>query len=257
MKTYSSKAIICVKDKFNIEYRISDIFYFLNEDKSFKYIFRPNYSVISLTSSDFFQGIPGLNLDLMKGEYIRENINPVFISERVPQKNREDYYELLDKVGLTFMDPLLYLIKTDKFYSGDYLYLVPYSDKEKIDFDTFNTKDNTASYIRRILSSLAFGNDVFINNEVIDDKNRKLVFNILLNIYSRSIESQKEKQLQGIERAKNNNIYKGRKPIKVDTLKFLEILDDVNKEKLSAKEGAKKLGISIDKFYREKKKLQK
>ncbi len=42
------------------------------------------------------------------------------------------------------------------------------------------------------------------------------------------------------KRAKNNNIYKGRKPIKVDTLKFLEILDDVNKEKLSAKEGVKK-----------------
>lgn len=66
-----------------------------------------------------------------------------------------------------------------------------------------------------------------------------------------------KKQLQGVERAKNNNIYKRRKPIKVDTLKFLEILDDVNKEELSAKEGAKKLGISIDKFYREKKKLQK
>ena len=67
----------------------------------------------------------------------------------------------------------------------------------------------------------------------------------------------KEKQLQGIERAKNNNIYKGRKPINVDTLKFLEILDDVNKGKLSAKEGAKKLGISIDSFIEKKKKLQK
>ena len=257
METYSSKATICVKDKFNIEYHISEIFYYLNEDETFKYVLKPNYSVISLTNADFFQGIPGLNLDLKKEEYIRENINPVFISERVPQKNREDYFELLDEVGLSFMDPLLYLIKTKKQYFGDNLYLIPYKEIEEVNFNNFNKKDNTSSFIKKIISNLAMGNDVSINGELINDTNRKLVFNVLLSIYSRSIDFRKEKQIVGINKGKLNNVYKGRKPINIDRLKFMEILDDIEKGKINAKEGAKKLNISIDKFYREKKKIAK
>ena len=81
-----------------------------------------------------------------------------------------------------------------KYYKDEYDAIKPSTlTSDKLTFsDTINIKDNTVSYIR-ILSSLAFGNDVFINNEVIDDKNRKFVFNILLNIYSRTIESQKRK----------------------------------------------------------------
>lgn len=53
-------------------------------------------------------------MDLKKKEYIRKNIIPTFISERVPQKNREDFYELLEKLNMKFMDPIEYLIRTDE-----------------------------------------------------------------------------------------------------------------------------------------------
>ena len=84
MKTYTSKGIICIAGQFDLIYRVADIFYYLNDDDSFKYVFKPNYAVTELISSWYFQGIPGLNLDLKKEEYIRENRVPVFISERVP-----------------------------------------------------------------------------------------------------------------------------------------------------------------------------
>ena len=95
MKTYISKGKICIKGHYNLIYAVCDITYQLNEDDSFKYVFEPNYSVIELTDTSFFQGIPGLNLDLKKKEYIRTKI-PTFISERVPSRNREDYVELLE-----------------------------------------------------------------------------------------------------------------------------------------------------------------
>ena len=175
MKTYSSKASICVQDAYHLEYRVCTISYFLNEEGGFRYVFSPNYSVIDLTSPDFFQGIPGLNLDLRKEEYVRENRTPTFISERVPQKNREDYADLLKDAGMTYMEPLLYLIKTDKFYSGDFLYLRPFAERKEVDADDLGSKLNTSSYLRKILCHLAAGDAVRIAHA---DKGRRFPFRI-------------------------------------------------------------------------------
>ena len=119
MKTFESVGTICNPGPFNLIYAICDLEYILNDDDSFKYIFTPNYNTIDLLTSEYFQGIPGLNLDLKKEVYIREYRIPTFISERVPQKNREDYLELLAKVNMEYMDPIEYLIRTDEQYFGD------------------------------------------------------------------------------------------------------------------------------------------
>ena len=74
MKTYKSKGIISLKGPFNIVYKLCEIEYILYEDETFEYDFTPNYCVMSLMSSYYFQGIPGLNLDLKKEKYIRKNI---------------------------------------------------------------------------------------------------------------------------------------------------------------------------------------
>lgn len=68
MNIYSSKGSICLNGPFNLTYRVCDIFYYLNSDDSFKYIFKPNYCVIELLDSKYFQGIPGLNLEFKKDE---------------------------------------------------------------------------------------------------------------------------------------------------------------------------------------------
>ncbi len=72
MKSFESGGTICLKGQNNFIYKICKITYRLFEDESFEYVFEPNYFLIDLLDSKYFQGIPGLNLDLKKQEYIRK-----------------------------------------------------------------------------------------------------------------------------------------------------------------------------------------
>lgn len=256
MKTYESKGTICVKGPFGLAYRVCEIEYRWKEDDSFCYRFTPHYPVMELLSPYYFQGIPGLNLDLKKEQYVRENRIPTFISERVPSPKREDYSELLEKVGMEYMDPIEYLIRTKEQYSGDLLFIVPSEPKKTVKFDFEAVNETNAVLIKNVLEVLCAGDDVLINGQIIDDKNRKAFHDVFIAFYARSCASQKEKQAEGIKKAKSNGqSYRGRKPIHVDTMVFLKALKDVEKGKLKPKDAAKNLGISIDKYYREKKRM--
>lgn len=257
MKTYKSKGIISLKGPFNIVYKLCEIEYILYEDETFEYDFTPNYCVMSLMSLDYFQGIPGLNLDLKKEKYIRKNMTPVFISERVPSPNREDYFELLERVNMDYMDPILYLIRCKEQYSGDNLFVLPYEDEKVISFDNYANNETNAALIKDILKNICLGNDVVFNGQLINDLNRKSFHDVLMGLYSRSYEANKEKQTEGIKKARELGYYKGRKPIYVNELEFLDVLSEVKKGELTSREAAKKLNISIDKYYRVKRYLQK
>ena len=257
MKTYYSRGLIVAKDKFNITYLLSKIEYFYNEDETFKYVFTPSYSTISLLKSDIFQGLPGLNLDIKKEKYERINRVPVFISERVPNKNREDYYELLKEVNMDYMDPIEYLIRVKGQYFGDPYFVIAYKDKEKINLDNLKGKYTNTELIKIILDNIAIGNDIIFNDTLINDDNRKLIYDILIKLYKRSVTYKKEKQLEGISLAKINGKYKGRKRIEIDVINFLNYLNKINNKEITVKEACKNLGITIDKFYREKKRINK
>ena len=255
MRKYISKGIICVKGSLGLVYAVCKITYTLSEDDNYEFVFEPNYPVIDLLDSSVFQGIPGLNLDLRKKEYIRNNSIPTFISERVPTEKREDYFELLSKVNMEFMDPIEYLIRSKEQYSGDKLFVKPYNDKATISLD-FKGNETNSTIIKHILENICLGNDIIINNQIIDDTNRKMFYDVFIKIYSRSYMLKKEAQKQGIISAKKTGIYKGRKPIIVDELKFRGMLLRVEKKQISPKQAAKELNISIDKYYRFKKQLQ-
>ena len=252
MNKLISTGMICLKNDLNIEFYVCKITYILNEDESFKYIFEPNYNVISLLDSDIFQGIPGLNLDLKRKQYIRTSL-PVFISERVPQKNREDFNEILSSLNMDYMNPIDYLTKTKMKYSGDNFYVKEFENKQKIIINKISNKNNTANTIKIILNNITKGNDVIINNLVINDKNRKDIYQTLIYIYQKAYNFIYSKQKEGIKNT--NHIYKGRKPIYVDKLEFLTLQDKINKKEISIKDACLKLGISIDKYYRYKKSL--
>ena len=252
MNKLISTGMICLKNDLKIEFYVCKITYILNEDESFKYIFEPNYNVISLLDSDIFQGIPGLNLDLKRKQYIRTSL-PVFISERVPQKNREDFNEILSSLNMDYMNPIDYLIKTKMKYSGDNFYVKEFENKQKIIINKISNKNNTANTIIIILNNITKGNDVIINNLVINDKNRKDIYQTLIYIYQKAYNFIYSKQKEGIKNT--NHIYKGRKPIYVDKLEFLTLQDKINKKEISIKDACLKLGISIDKYYRYKKSL--
>ena len=256
MRKYESKGIICIKGLFNLVYAVCKITYTITEDENYEYIFEPNYPVIDLLDSSVFQGIPGLNLDLRKKEYIRNNKVPTFISERVPTEKREDYFELLSKVNMEFMDPIEYLIRSKEQYSGDELFVKPYNDKSTILFE-FKGNETNNTIIKHILENICLGNDIIINNQKIDDTNRKMFHDVFIEIYSRSYMLKQAAQKQGIINAKKRGVYKGRKPKAVDELKFREMLERVQKKQIKPKEAAKELNISIDKYYRFIKQLQK
>lgn len=257
MKEYSSKGMICVRGKNKLIYALCSIEYEYYGEDMYRFIFTPNYSVMDLLSSDVFQGIPGLNLDLRKKEYIRENMVPTFIAERVPQESREDYYELLSLVNMDYMDPIEYLIKTKMQYSGDKLFVIPYFDKDTLDLDEYSKYNNNNDLIKKILENICLGNNITINNQVIDDTNRQIFHDVFIKLYLRSKETKKEIQNIGIKQAQRIGKYKGRKPIKVDIIKFQEILEQVENKKIRVKEATKLLGISVDKYYRLKKELQR
>ena len=121
MKEHHTKAYIYVSDHHGIKYVVSTIEQIIYEDESINYIFTPHYTVIDFLDPSFFQGIPGLDLNLRKERYLRSDGVPTFIYERVPQKNREDLWDLLREVDLDYYNPLEWLIRTDKTYTGDSL----------------------------------------------------------------------------------------------------------------------------------------
>lgn len=261
MKTYQSKGTICVPGPFNLIYAVCDIEYRTSSNGDFCYIFRPHYSVIDLLTIDYFQGIPGLDLDLRREEYIRENRLPVFISERVPQENREGYYELFERLNMKYMEPIEYLIRSKEMlneqYFGDTLFMRPFIEKQTINYDDYESHLTNNSFIKEILGNICLGHDVQIGNQTINDMNRKAFHDVFLTIYARSYHLQSKKQKDGIEAAKKEGKYRGRKPSPINFSEFQEAVNNVEMGLITAKEAAKRLGISIDKYYRLKNKLFK
>ena len=175
-----------------ITYYVSDLSYTIWEDDSFEFVFTPNYFVIDLLPTSVFQGIPGLNLDERKEKYVRKNIMPTFISERVPQKNREDFFELLKEAGMDYLNPIEYLLKTKKQYSGDPLKLKEKNVKTLANINELSVKNNTFGLTKVILDNLAKGNNVFYEGSIIDDTNRKVFFNVLHALYAKALKEVKK-----------------------------------------------------------------
>lgn len=262
MKQHSTKAIIFATDQNKIEYAVATIEQILYEDDSFEYSIKPNYSVISLTNSSFFQGIPGLNLDLKNDEYIRTDSVPTFIYERTPQKNREDLWQLLEEVNLDYYNPLEWLIRSNKKYTGDHLSVKAYREpitKTIINsiqpYDSFNLHNindiasNTFLKLKIILEIIVNGANLNIGNFVIDDNNRLSLYTIFYNLYINERNIRKNQQKTGIK----NTIkaYKGRSKIKISYPKLVEIMTLYENKEMSLKEAMKSLNlISEATFYR-------
>lgn len=249
MEKQLTSGLICIKNKSNITFAVCKIDCYVRDDESFKYVFTPYYEVIDLLDVSLFQGIPGLNLDIRKDQYIRENVIPTFISERVPSEKREDYYDLLNLVGMDYMDPVEYLIRSDFVYSGDPLFVLPFRERETVFVEDIHSRLNSAGIIKMLLDNLAIGNRVVLGGKFIGGKE---LFDTLSFIYQRGLKLNALRQSFGIEKAKSEGKYKGRKPVRVDELAFLKELDKVNRGKISPKEAANNLHISLSKYYRYK-----
>lgn len=253
MKEIMTTGLICLCDDLDIEYKIARIDYTEREDESFTYVFRPYYNVIDLLSPHIFQGIPGLDLDLRKSEYVRENMIPVFISERTPGANREDLWSLLANVDMNYLNQLEWLIRTKTRYSGDRLYVRELSaddDKHCIELDGSIEHDRASIICRKILREICLGNDVNAYGFSINDNNRKEFYSLLILLYRNEIGFQKKKRLSGIRQSAANGRYRGRQRIPIDDTLMIEVINKFRHRKITEAQALKKLGISRSTFYR-------
>lgn len=258
MREVRTEGIICVKDKAGFEYELSRIEYIEREDETFEYIFTPNYYVIDLLPNNIFQGIPGLNLDLRKERYVRENMTPVFISERTPSPHREDVWELLAMYDMDYLNRLEWLIRTDMTYSGDPMYVKRYIPEEyRVSVDLSEQVRNEKSSFKAMgymLTEICKGNDLIVDEIEVTDENRKQMHKMLMTFYTKAIGDIKAKQRAGIDKAKREGKYRGRAPIEIDAVKMDEIFTKFNKRMISEVEAIEKLGVSKSTFYRRLKK---
>ena len=250
MKEIETRGDICLKDEYNLIYKVAEITYIEREDESFVYEIKPVYRVIELLDVKDFQGIPGLDLDLKKKSYIRENITPVFISERAPAKNREDLWALLKECDMQYLNQLEWLIRTNTQYSGDKLFVQRPEDKT-IKTGVIRELGNRSAIIcHRLLETICYGDSVRLPELTIDDKNRKQYYQLLMALDSTERKFLDSQRKAGIAQSAKNGKYKGRARIKLDKLAAQEIFLDYQAGKISSTEAAKKLGISNSTFLR-------
>lgn len=256
------------------KYSVGKIEYQQFEDESFQYITTPFWNVIDGLSDRFFQGIPGIKMELRLEHYYRVNYTPVFITERTPASGREDMWELMESVGLDYYDRLEWLIRTPLRSGNDNLIVerwrdeplrIAYGKAEKESLsDKLQYGDTVIMPNLKSLSSSVGGMiealhrllRVGVNIECIEEHRAILTTDIplLLPIVTAERELyrnyRRSKQDEGIALAKKQGKYKGRKRLDVDELKFRSVCDRVRLGAITAEAAIKELNISRSTFYR-------
>ena len=254
MNLHVTDALICLTDDLGIEYIVCKIEYKIWESEEFEYRFIPVYSVIDLLDTNLFQGIPGIDLDKRKPEYVRRNIVPTFISERAPGNNREELWKLLEDCNMQYLNQLEWLARTDTHYVGDRLYVRKTTPAYEDDI-TFSRLKRSADIQKRLLDYICAGRSFDYEGFKIDDSNRKDCYSLLYRLFCRENGRIKELQADGIKRAKAEGKYRGRKAIQVDEPALDDVVRRFKSRQLSADDAAKRLGISLSTFYRRIKKM--
>lgn len=251
MKEIKTEGLILLTDDLNIKYKIAKISYTLYEDNSFEYVFYPYYEIIDIIPKNIFQGIPGLDLSKRKKQYIRKNTVPVFISERTPSDSREDLYVLLEEEKMSYLNQLDWLIKTDMKYSGDNFSVIRYTEAEK-EIVLSDNELNVSSYnlSKTILKYICWGNNIKTDLFYIDDSNRKQYYDIFYLIYKNEINKRNENTRSGIEAAKRQGLYKGRKRISIDKARLYDVFRLYKTKVYTIEEAAKQLNTSLATTYR-------
>lgn len=246
MKIVESKASIVIKDN-GLTYNICTLIQSI-KGESFSYTYIPNRNIIKLLSKGLFEGIQGIDLDVNVDKYVRDGI-PVFVSERVPPKNREGLYELLDKVGLDYYDPLQYMLRTSERYFGDNLEVVEYIFPKSVDIDYRNVT-NLYPVVKEIVSNIALSNNVTISGNIIDPQSYfEILYPIYLNLYKKKLEAQKK--------SASNRKYRGRKPKNIKEDEFNQIYALYKAKEITLRDALRIMNISRSTFIRRAKLFQK
>lgn len=271
MPYFRSVGIIKAVDKNENRYNVAEVAYERYDDQNFQYVFTPYWKLIEFLPREVFDGIPGINMDIKKEHYYRVNMTPSFISKRTPSRTRENVKELLDEVGLDYYDRFEWLLRTDRSCGDDNLIVERMREEatifEKADAKTINLVQPGDKIILNRLCDIAPNKKMLSESlfrllqsgATVSVKEDNITFSAELcpsplYILERMMEYSKlyddMRRKEGIEQAKEDNKYKGRKPIKVDALVFEEVADKFEKGIIVESLALEKLSISRSTFYR-------
>lgn len=205
-----------------ISYRFSEKIYFkvarltyeLFENEAFQFSFEPYYDVLDALPT---VSIPGIDLSLRLPIYYRSNIIPVFVSERIPPKNRVNLEAELQQSGLSYWHPFLLMLDAKRVYGGDRLSVKSesfYAER----LAALQKSEDIYRVISATLLRLAARERFVMDSVLVDAQNRTLLIQnyLYLNAFVAKYYDRKSKAYRRTRR----------KPISMLTLKEIRRLQE-------------------------------
>ena len=269
--TYVNSGIIKAVMKSGEKISVAQIDYQEFDEENFQYVISPYWEIIDGLPTSVFQGIPGIDMDLRLERYYRVNYIPTFIAERTPSENREDLWDILETVGLDYYDRFEWLLRTTMRSANDNLIVerrrasqiveefttgilstLQYGDKVIMD-SMEAIADTTAGFADGIFTVVTNGVDI-INQSgqvLVNAMTRAALVPIVVTQRIITRREHAENRRVGIEQAKKDGKYTGRKPIEVDE-KVLRLVNQELKEGIiTVEEAMRRTKIrSKSTFYR-------
>ena len=197
-----------------------------------------------------FQGLPGIDMELRLDYYYRVNYIPVFITERTPSENREDLWEILERRRES---PIV-----EKF-SPERLPALQYGDKVIVD-SLEQIGDTTAGFADNIFTAVTNGVDIVSQDgDVLVGMIARSAM-VSVAVTQRILERREyaSKRRAGIEQAKKNGKYTGRKPVEVDEKVLRQVNQELKAGLITVEEAMKRTKIgSRSTFYRKVRVLER
>ena len=269
--SYVNSGIIKAVMKSGEKISVAQIDYQEFDEENFQYVISPYWEIIDGLPASVFQGIPGIDMDLRLERYYRVNYIPTFIAERTPSENREDLWDILESVGLDYYDRFEWLLRTtmrsandnliverrrtsqvvEKFTSG-ILSTLQYGDRIIVD-SMESIADTTAGFVDGIFTVITNGVDIIDQSGqiLVDTMTRAAMVPIVV---TQRIIARREHALHrrtGIEQAKKEGKYTGRKPIEVDEKVLRQVNQELKAGLITVEEAMKRTKIaSKSTFYR-------
>ena len=244
--SYVNSGIIKAVMKSGEKISVAQIDYQEFDEENFQYVISPYWEIIDGLPASVFQGIPGIDMDLRLERYYRVNYIPTFIAERTPSENREDLWEILESVGLDYYDRFEWLLRTTMLAANDNLIVerrlmsqvveefttgmlsaLQYGDKIIVD-SMEAIADTSAGFTDGIFTVVTNGVDIISQSGqiLVDAMTRAAMVPIVVTQRMITRREHAANRRDGIEHAKKNGKYTGRKPIEVDE----KVLQQVNRE---------------------------
>lgn len=275
--SYINSGIIKAVMKNGDKVSVAQIDYQEFDEENFQYVISPYWEIVDGLPASVFQGIPGIDMDLRLKDYYRVNYIPTFISERTPSESREDLWELLESVGLDYYDRFEWLLRTSMRAANDNLIVerrrmeetvkqfasgvisgLQYGDKVIVE-SLETIADTTAGLADGMFSIVAGGVDVITQSGqvLVDAMTRAAMVPYMITQRIISRRERAANRQEGIEQAKKNGKYTGRKPIEVDENALRQVARELDEGLITVEEAMKRVKInSRSTFYRKLRGLQ-